>query len=129
MSEFNFEDLFAANTPDPMEPPQRRQSATKVKYEFGTAFADPDTIPLEGLWQGLRSGLEKEGRDLTRYSDVMGDPELRQIISTHIKTHRGIDSPIEHIMLGSGSGRMDNLILELLLYPGDTVITEDFAYL
>ena len=129
MSEFNFEDLFAANTPDPMGPSQRRQSATKVKYEFGTAFADPDTIPLEGLWQGLRSGLEKEGRDLTRYSDIMGDPELRQIISTHIKTHRGIDSPIEHIMLGSGSGRMNNLILELLLNPGDIVITEDFAYL
>ena len=129
MGEFNFEDLFASNTPDPMGPPQRRVTATRVKYEFGTAFADPDTIPLEGLWQGLRSGLEKEGRDLTRYSDVMGDPELRQIISTHIKNHRGIDSPIEHIMLGAGSGRMNNLILELLLNPGDTVITEDFAYL
>lgn len=129
MSEFNFENIFAENTPDPMGLAQRRQSATKVKYEFGTAFADPDTIPLEGLWQGLRSGLEKEGKDLTRYSDILGDPELRQIISTHIKNHRGIDSPIEHIMLGSGSGRMNNLILELLLNPEDIVITEDFAYL
>ena len=47
---------------------------------------------------------------------------------TKSKQHRGIDAPIDDIMIVTGSGQGIDMISKLLVNPGDTVLCEEFCY-
>ena len=59
---FSYESLFAKNAPVGVSSTWRRP-----KYDFAVAYPDPDTLPLEGLADALKTALEREGRDLAYY--------------------------------------------------------------
>ena len=58
MTQFNYDDLFAAHAPI-----TTRGVSRNAKYDFAVAYPDPDTLPLDGLVDALRVALEREGRD------------------------------------------------------------------
>ena len=121
---FSYEGIFASNVPT-----QPRRPTPRAKYDFGTAFPNPDTVPIEGLWQGLREALNREGRDLALYPHIQGHLKLREFVASKLKRDRGINATPEEIVIGNGSSHVIALLLDLLINPGDIVLTEDFFYL
>ena len=108
---------------------QEISSTVHAEYDFAVAYPAPETIPSKGLLQGLERGLEREGKDLAYYPDPFGSKELRNLVKEKLKQDRGIDTTIEEILITHGSGEANNLVIQNLTDPGDTVITEEFVYL
>ena len=77
----------------------------------------------------MEKGLEREGQDLAYYPDPFGSIELRNLVKEKLNKDRGIETTIEEILITHGSGEANNLIIQNLTDPGDTVITEEFVYL
>ncbi len=66
---FNYDGLFAAGVPE-VTPGKTRHA----RYDFAVAYPNPDTLPLDGLADAVRSVLSREGRDLAYYTDPGGVP-------------------------------------------------------
>ena len=54
---FSFDGLFANNVPAP----KTGGMAKRGKYDFAVAYPDPDSLPLDGLLESLKQGLDEEG--------------------------------------------------------------------
>lgn len=106
----------------------RGPSVKHAKYDFAVAYPAPETLPLQGLINGLKTGLDREGQDLAYYPDQQGLPELRELVSDKLGRDRGISAPPEDIVLTNGSGEANNLVIQALTNPGDVVITEEYVY-
>ena len=81
---FDFEALFVESAPDP-----HPRSTKANRYEFGIAYADPESVPLDGLLEAIGRGLKEDGRDLAKYPHPQGYPSLRELIAEKVaKTTR-----------------------------------------
>ena len=99
---------------------QEISSPVHAEYDFAVAYPAPETIPSQGLLEGLERGLEREGKDLAYYPDPFGSKELRNLVKEKLKKDRGIDTSIEEILITHGSGEANNLVIQNLTDPGDT---------
>ncbi len=121
---FDYESLFSKSSLE-----IEISKVSHAKYDFAVAYPPPETIPLNGLLEGLSEGLSKEGKDLAYYPDVMGALSLREFVSQKLQEDRGFFSDPDEIMITQGSAEANNLVIQALTDPGDTVITEEFVYL
>ena len=120
----SYESLFAALSPAPQDGgPVRR-----AKYDFAVAYPDPDSLPLDGLADGLARALREEGRDLAIYPDRSGYRPLRELVADKLAADRNIRIAPEDVVIGAGSSQPIQLVAEVLVDPGDVVLTEDFVY-
>lgn len=124
--QFSYEGLFAKNAPMPRA--GGGGAARRGKYDFAVAYPDPDSIPFEGLMEGLRQGLEEEGRDLALYAPAQGYGPLREFIVDKMARDRDIHVTVDDIVIGDGSGQPIHMLLEVLVDPGDVLLTDDFVY-
>ncbi len=62
------------------------------------------------------------------YDHPLGNEELRETISSHIKQYKNIVSNPESILITSGAQQALHLIVQCLLKPGDAVAIEDPSY-
>ncbi len=118
--------LYSDGLPDPAP-----RWAPFPKYYFVGGNNDPEQIPIEGLIEAAASVLRREGSKLAIYNLGLGPqgyPGLRQFVADKSKQHRGIDAPIDDIMILTGSGQGIDMISKLLLNPGDTVLAEEYCY-
>ena len=122
--QFNYENLFAKNAPV-----GAKTSFRKPKYDFAVAYPDPDTLPLEGLADALKTALMREGKDLAYYPDYVGLESLRELIADKLARDRNMKVTAEDVVLTSGSGEAIAMIIQALTDPGDVVLTEEFLYL
>jgi 2-aminoadipate transaminase len=124
--QFSYEGLFAKNAP--MARAGGGGAAKRGKYDFAVAYPDPDSIPFDGLMDGLKQGLAEEGRDLALYAPPMGYEPLREFIAEKMARDRDIHVTVDDIVLGDGSGQPIHMLLEVLVDPGDVLLTDDFVY-
>jgi len=115
---------FSQNTPKPVA----AGIEMRAKYDFAVAYPDPDSLPLTELANGLREALKTEGRDLAIYPHPQGYPPLRQYVSEKLSKDRNIQVDPDEIILADGSSQPIHMFTELLVDPGDVVLTEDFVY-
>jgi 2-aminoadipate transaminase len=123
---FAYSNLFGSKVP----PPAPRW-AGNAKYNFIGGHNDPSLIPVEGLIEATASVLRREGRELALYSLAQGPQGylgLRQFVADKLGGWRGIKASAEDVLITSGSGQAIDLINQVLLEPGDTVILEEFTY-
>ena len=73
---FSYQDFFAKNAPV-----TARATPRRAKYDFATAYPDPDTLPLDGLADALKQSLDRDGRDLAYYPNPAGHPPLRAFVA------------------------------------------------
>jgi len=123
---FAYPNLFGKQVP----PPAPRW-AGNAKYNFIGGHNDPSLIPVEGLIEAAASVLRREGPELALYSLAQGPQGylgLRQFVADKVAGWRGIKASADDVLITSGSGQGIDLINQILLEPGDTVLLEEFTY-
>src|SRR5579872_6615133 len=123
---FAYPNLFGKKVP----PPAPRW-AGNADYNFVGGHNDRSLIPIEGLIEATASVLRREGRELALYSMAQGPQGytgLRQFVADKLGRWRGINSSADDVLITSGSGQAIDLVNQVLLEPGDTVLLEEFTY-
>jgi 2-aminoadipate transaminase len=123
---FAYPNLFGRNVP----PPAPRW-AGNARYNFIGGHNDRSLVPIEGLIEAAATALRRDGRDLAFYSMAHGPqgyPALRRFVAAKLGRWRGITAGPEDVLITSGSGHAIDLVNQVLLEPGDTVILEEFTY-
>ena len=108
--------------------PVARTAHPAARYDFGVAYPDPDSLPLDQLVECLREELAVAGRSLAHYPHPLGYPPLREWLADRLADTRGFTVDPDDILLGSGSSEPNFLVAEALIDPGDVVLVEDFTY-
>jgi 2-aminoadipate transaminase len=98
-------------------------------YEFGGGVPDPDAFPTEGLQQAAVEALSQGGRDLVLYPGPLGYDGLREVVARRLKIYEALEVSPDNIMITSGSMQAIQLLSEVLLDPGDTVVVEGLSYM
>ena len=122
----DFEKLLAKDAP-----PAARKWGGFPKYNFVGGHNDPETVPVAALISSSERALERNGRALATYnlnSGPLGYRELRRFVTEKLRATRGIDVSIDQVLITTGSMQGIHLLNQLLIEPGDTVITELFTF-
>lgn len=101
------------------------------KYNFVGGHNDADSVPVEGLISAATKVLQREGKTLSTYglqSGPLGYRPLREFIAAKLAKDAGMNCSIDEILITSGSLQGLDLVNQVLLSPGDTVIVEQMTY-
>ena len=101
------------------------------KYNFIGGHNDSKHVPVDALIEAATNVLRREGPTLATYSlnsGPQGYRPLREFLSKKLKGHAGIECTADEIQLLSGSTQSFDLVNNLLLTRGDTVIVEQESY-
>ena len=112
-------------------PPAAAKWAGFPKYNFVGGHNDADSVPVEDLIAAATSVLRREGRTLATYgleSGAQGYRPLREFIAGKLADGAGIACSPDEILITSGSLQGLDLVNQVLLSPGDTVIVEQMTY-
>lgn len=97
------------------------QGRSIIHMEVGEPdFSTPEPIILAGH-QALADGR-------THYTSAMGLPELRQAIASHYKRRFALDIDPGRILVTPGASGALQLLLSVLINPGDGVLLADPGY-
>ena len=122
---FAYPELFAGKLP----PPAARW-AGNARFNFIGGHNDRTLIPIEGLIEAAAAALRREGAELALYSMAQGPQGylgLRRFVADKLGRWRGIAGGPDDVLITSGSGQAIDLVNQVLLDPGDTVILEEFT--
>ena len=101
------------------------------KYNFVGGHSDPDLVPMEGFIESAANVFKGDPKNIAMYN-FEGGPQgilsLRNFLVGKLSAERGIHVTAEEVLITSGSGQAIELINEILLDEGDTVIVESFTF-
>ena len=101
------------------------------KYNFIGGHSDPDMVPMDGFIEAAANVFRGDPRNISMYN-FDGGPQgimpLRRFLVDKLAAHRGINTTVDEVLITSGSGLAIELINEILLEEGDTVIVEAFSF-
>jgi 2-aminoadipate transaminase len=112
-------------------PPAAAKWTGFPKYNFVGGHNDADSVPVEDLITAAASVLRREGRTLATYgleSGSLGYRPLREYIARKLAREAGIACSVDEVLITSGSLQGLDLVNQVLLSPGDTVIVEQMTY-
>ena len=112
-------------------PPPAPRWAGNAEFNFIGGHNDRDLVPVEELIEAAATALRRDGRELALYSMAQGPQgylPLRRFVADKLRRWRGIEGSSDDILITAGSGQGIDLINQVLLEPGDTVILEEFTY-
>lgn len=126
MMVFNFTPLLRPELPVPAP----RWSGFP-KFNFVGGHNDSETFPLQAFIHCMEQVLQREGKTLSTYgleSGPQGYRPLREFLSQSLFQKTGMKQSAEDILIVSGSLQALDLVNEILLEKGDTVIVEEATY-
>ncbi|MBI1394537.1 MAG: aminotransferase class I/II-fold pyridoxal phosphate-dependent enzyme [Betaproteobacteria bacterium] len=101
------------------------------RYNFIGGHNDAASVPVDDLVAAAVSVLRREGRTLATYgldSGPQGHRGLREFLVKKLARDAGIRCSADEILITSGSLQGLDLVNEILVGPGDTVIVEQSTY-
>jgi GntR family transcriptional regulator/MocR family aminotransferase len=100
----------------------------RLRYDFRPGRAAFPDVPY-ALWCRLLGARARHAtlRDLD-YGPPQGRRELREAIASRLRRLRGIDASPERIVIVNGTQQALDLIIRVLLNPGDRVVIEEPHY-
>jgi 2-aminoadipate transaminase len=101
------------------------------QYNFVGGHNDEDSVPVQDLIEAAVSVMQREGRTLAMYglhSGPLGYRPLREFVARKVAREAGIRCGADDILLTSGSLQGLDLVNQVLVAPGDTVIVEQATY-
>ena len=120
------ERMFRRGLPPPASP-----WAGFPRYNFTGGHNDRDAIPVESLATEMANILREKARDLATYfmdSGPQGVRELREFVAERMARDRGMQCNPDQVLITSGSMQGLDLVNNLLLEPGDTIVAEEFTF-
>ncbi|MED1865869.1 PLP-dependent aminotransferase family protein [Fictibacillus nanhaiensis] len=103
----------------------REMSRSKDVIDLANGGISKELYPVKQL-QKLLSNIQLTTN--LEYSDVQGDIEFRETLSSHLKEQYSISASTEEILITSGAQQAFTLITQCLLQPGDAVAVECPSY-
>jgi len=100
-------------------------------FNFVGGHTDAATTPVDALIAATASVLTREGATLATYglnSGPLGYIGLRQFLSKKLHRQAGITCRTDEILITSGSNQGLDLINQVLVAPGDTILMEEASY-
>ncbi len=122
----NLEALFAPTTP-----PAAARFGGFPTYNFVGGHNDPAAVPVDALAETAARVIAEQGHLLATYgldSGPLGHLGLRRFVAAKLQDQRGIAAAADDVLITSGSLQALDLVNELMLEPGDTVIVEQLTY-
>jgi len=123
---FRYVSRFSVDLPEPAP-----RFSGLPRYNFATGHNDPDLVPSEELASAVACTLRDHGPALALYNlgqNPLGFEGLRQVVKEKVARTRGIVTSTDNVLITSGSLQGIDLVNQVLLQSGDTVILEEFTY-
>jgi GntR family transcriptional regulator/MocR family aminotransferase len=99
-----------------------------LPYDFRPGRPDWDTFPRQ-VWSRLTARQVRErSEELASYGDPAGYRPLREAIAAHLGQTRGVRCSAEQVVVVNGSQQGADLLIRLVLDPGDPAALEDPGY-
>jgi 2-aminoadipate transaminase len=99
-----------------------RDSAALISFFAG--FPDPGSLPRNDVAEATRVALERDGEWALQYGASSGDPELVRELLAKLKRDQGIQAGGENVIITNGASQALALIVDMLVNPGDVVLSE-----
>jgi len=100
----------------------------ETDFDFRPGIPDASLFPYE-TWRAL---MARQLRPLAvgrgGYADPAGHDGLREAISRHVGTARGVRALAEDVIVTNGTQQAVDVVARVLLNPGDRVAVEDPGY-
>lgn len=123
---FDFTPLF-----NPGLPPAAAPWSGFSKFNLVGGHNDPDCVPVDGLIEAASQVLAREGRTLANYgleSGPLGYRPLREYVAAKLGRDAGIACTADQVLITSGSLQGLELVNQVMIAPGETVIVEQATY-
>jgi 2-aminoadipate transaminase len=102
-------------------------SAKYISFMYG--FPDSESLPAGSVTEVTHRVLTENPEWSLQYGQVTGPVEIRQALLEKLKRDQGISASIDQIMTTAGSSQAIQLLVQLLVDPGDTIIAESPTFL
>ena len=117
----------------PPEPPRRTPEPPAPAGPFGMAPFSTGRCALDErslrIWRSLTlRRLQRPDPDMLGYGEPGGPAALRQAIARYLQTARAVRCEPEQVVVTAGAQQAIDLVLRVLLRPGDPVWLEDPCY-
>lgn len=112
-------------------PPASSRWSGFPKYNFVGGHNDGGAVPVKDFIDAATNVLNREGSTLATYSLESGSQgylPLREFLAGFLQKTTGMVQTAEDILLVSGSLQALDLVNDVLLAKGDTVVIEEAAY-
>lgn len=104
-----------------------RHSAGYISFIYG--FPDAATLPNETVLAATAEALAADPEWALQYGKTTGEACLIDALLNKLQRDQGIKARPENMMLTAGSSQAIQLLLDLLIDPGDVVIAEAPTFL
>ncbi|ENH96456.1 aminotransferase [Gracilibacillus halophilus YIM-C55.5] len=94
---------------------------------FAGGLPEEKLFPVEAVDQAFHKAITTNPKTL-QYGETEGVPALRKAIAERMK-QKGLDRPIEDILITSGSQQAIDLFSNVMFNQGDVILTENPTYL
>ena len=102
-------------------------SANYISFIYG--FPDSGSLPAGSVTETTHRVLTENPVWSLQYGAVNGPREIREAILAKLKRDQGISASMDEILITAGSSQAIQLIVQLLVDPGDTIIAESPSFL
>ncbi|PLX22536.1 MAG: hypothetical protein C0597_02340 [Marinilabiliales bacterium] len=108
---------------------KKKESKTHAfkPIDFRPLSPDPHIIPNDEFRKCLNEVLLSKGHELLYYGDPEGFRPLREFLETHMRLH-SIHVDFSEIIITNGAQNALELIVKLLIDPGDVIVIEKPTY-
>jgi 2-aminoadipate transaminase len=96
---------------------------------FAGGLPNPDAFPIDGLRDVIQHVMEVHPREALQYGATEGHNKLRDAIARGMGEVHGTPQTMHNILITHGSQQVLSLLSQVMLDPGDTVITGAPSYL
>lgn len=99
-----------------------RESAKLISFYAG--FPDPGSLPIADIIDSTRVAIESEGEWALQYGAAAGDERLIEELLRKLARDQKIEAGPENILVTNGASQALSLIVDMLVEPGDPVVSE-----
>lgn len=91
---------------------------------FYAGFPDPGSLPVADVIDSTRVALETEGEWALQYGASAGDERIIEELRRKLARDQKIEAGPENILVTNGASQALALIVDMLVEPGDVIISE-----
>jgi GntR family transcriptional regulator / MocR family aminotransferase len=99
-----------------------------IRYDFRYGRSDLETFPSETWRQLLLRQARKASVRQFDYGSALGSLDLRAAICAHLRRSRAVECEPSEIIIVNGSQQALDLVIRVLVEPGDSVVIEEPHY-